>query len=236
MHYRQLTGSGEIVVLGEFTIEQTRCQAKNHISQRGEIQSSHRRILSIYAARRPRGFQPAVGLPVRPKPYRLNKYVVSRSSSSYGDVTESGTVPYSGPVSVITAEELTKRYGQLAAVDGVTFGVDANESFGLLGPNGAGKSTAMRMIGAVTARTSGTLSVLGYDPDTHGPEVRAHLGVIPQEDNLDEELRVRDNLITYGRYFGLPLKYLRAKADDLLESPQLTHRATARVDTLSGGM
>src|SRR5690625_740209 len=184
----------------------------------------------------PGGFQPPVGLSVRPKPYRLNKYVVSRSSSSYGDVTESGTVPYSGPVSVITAEELTKRYGQLAAVDGVTFGVDANESFGLLGPNGAGKSTAMRMIGAVTARTSGTLSVLGYDPDTHGPEVRAHLGVIPQEDNLDEELRVRDNLITYGRYFGLPLKYLRAKADDLLESPQLTHRATARVDTLSGGM
>lgn len=166
----------------------------------------------------------------------MNKYVVSRSSSSYGDVTESGTVPYSGPVSVITAEELTKRYGQLAAVDGVTFGVDANESFGLLGPNGAGKSTAMRMIGAVTARTSGTLSVLGYDPDTHGPEVRAHLGVIPQEDNLDEELRVRDNLITYGRYFGLPRKYLRAKADELLEFAQLTHRATARVDTLSGGM
>lgn len=139
-------------------------------------------------------------------------------------------------VPVITASELTKTYGETAAVDHVSFTVDAGESFGLLGPNGAGKSTAMRMIGAVTGRTSGKLSVLGYDPQTHGPEVRAHLGVIPQEDNLDEELLVRDNLISYGRYFGLNRAYLRPKADELLEFAQLTDRRSARIDTLSGGM
>lgn len=137
---------------------------------------------------------------------------------------------------VINAAELTKVYGQLAAVDGISFDVEASESFGLLGPNGAGKSTAMRMIGAVTGRSGGQLNVMGYDPATHGPEVRAQLGVIPQEDNLDEELRVRDNLITYGRYFGLPRKYLRPRADELLEFAQLGNRANARVTTLSGGM
>ena len=137
---------------------------------------------------------------------------------------------------VIEARALVKSYGDLNAVDGVDFDVATGESFGLLGPNGAGKSTTMRMIGGTSLRTSGTLTVLGMDPESHGPEVRANLGVIPQQDNLDTELRVRDNLITYGRYFGLPRSYLHRRADDLLEFAQLTEKAGEKVDNLSGGM
>ncbi|SMO63308.1 ABC transporter ATP-binding protein [Propioniciclava tarda] len=139
-------------------------------------------------------------------------------------------------VSVIHASELRKNYGDFAAVDGISFDVAPGESFGLLGPNGAGKSTTMRMIGGTLLRTSGTLEVLGLDPETRGPEVRASLGVVPQSDNLDEELRARDNLIVYGRYFGLPLSYLKPKADELLEFAQLTEKANAKVNSLSGGM
>jgi lipooligosaccharide transport system ATP-binding protein len=138
--------------------------------------------------------------------------------------------------SVIAARNLTKVYGDFKAVDDISFDVPAGESFGLLGPNGAGKSTTMRMIGGVSGRTSGELNIMGLDPEQHGPEVRAHLGVVPQQDNLDEDLKVRDNLIVYGRYFGLPLSYLRPKADELLEFAQLTDRAKAKVDSLSGGM
>ncbi|WP_043444127.1 ABC transporter ATP-binding protein [Arthrobacter sp. L77] len=141
----------------------------------------------------------------------------------------------SGPP-VIAAQQLSKHYGGFKAVDGISFEVPAGESFGLLGPNGAGKSTTMRMIGGVSQRTSGRLTIMGLDPEDHGPEVRAHLGVVPQQDNLDEELRVRDNLIVYGRYFGLPMSYLRPKADELLEFAQLTDKAGAKVDALSGGM
>ena len=112
------------------------------------------------------------------------------------------------PQYVITAENLTKTYGDVTAVDGISFSVPAGESFGLLGPNGAGKSTTMKMIGGVAQRTSGSLTIMGLDPEQHGPEVRAHLGVVPQQDNLDEELKVRDNLLVYGRYFGLPMSYL----------------------------
>ncbi|GAB2754567.1 ABC transporter ATP-binding protein [Sinomonas soli] len=137
---------------------------------------------------------------------------------------------------VIRAEELVKAYGEFRAVDGISFEVPAGESFGLLGPNGAGKSTTMRMIGGVTQRTAGTLEIMGLDPERQGPEVRAHLGVVPQQDNLDEELRVRDNLIVYGRYFGLPMDYLRQRADELLAFAQLEDKATAKVDSLSGGM
>ncbi len=139
-------------------------------------------------------------------------------------------------MSVIEARALVKSYGELNAVDGIDFDVAPGESFGLLGPNGAGKSTTMRMIGGTSLRTSGTLTVLGLDPETHGPEVRANLGVVPQQDNLDTELRCRENLITYGRYFGLPRSYLRRRADDLLAFAQLTDKADEKVDNLSGGM
>lgn len=137
---------------------------------------------------------------------------------------------------MIRAEGLLKTYRDVVAVDGIDFAVPAGESFGLLGPNGAGKSTTMRMIGGTLTRSGGVLEVMGLDPETHGPEVRAHLGVVPQEGNLDEELRVRDNIIIYGRYFGLPRSYLRPKSQELLEFAQLTDKADSKVMELSGGM
>ena len=140
------------------------------------------------------------------------------------------------PEAVITASILTKKYNDFAAVDSISFEVAPGESFGLLGPNGAGKSTTMRMVGAVSTRTSGTLRILGLDPDEHGPEIRSQLGVVPQTDNLDSELRVRDNLIVYGRYFGIPRRQVAKRADELLEFAQLGDRAKSRVDDLSGGM
>lgn len=155
----------------------------------------------------------------------------SQKDAPVSSPAETGPPPY-----VITAENLTKRYGDVVAVDGISFSVPAGEAFGLLGPNGAGKSTTMKMIGGVSQRTSGSLSIMGLDPDQNGPEVRAHLGVVPQQDNLDEELKVRDNLLVYGRYFGLPMSYLRPKADELLEFAQLTDKAKSKVDALSGGM
>jgi lipooligosaccharide transport system ATP-binding protein len=140
------------------------------------------------------------------------------------------------PQPVIVARDLVKRYGDFAAVDGLSFEVAPGESFGLLGPNGAGKSTTMRMIGAVSTRTEGELSILGLDPDRHGPDIRSQLGVVPQADNLDMELRVRENLLVYGRYFGLPRRVVAERADELLEFAQLADRGQAKVDALSGGM
>jgi len=137
---------------------------------------------------------------------------------------------------MIKARGLTKDFGEVRAVDSVDFEVRKGEAFGLLGPNGAGKSTTMRMIASVSRRTGGELSILGLDPNEHGPDIRGHLGVVPQQDNLDVEIRVRDNLVVYGRYFGLPMKFLGPKADELIEFVQLTEKAKAKVDTLSGGM
>jgi lipooligosaccharide transport system ATP-binding protein len=140
------------------------------------------------------------------------------------------------PAPVITAQNLRKTYKDVVAVDDISFEVAQGESFGLLGPNGAGKSTTMRMVGAVSTRTSGSLDILGLDPNEHGPEIRSQLGVVPQQDNLDSELRVRDNLIVYGRYFGIPRSVVAKKADELLEFAQLTEKAKSKVDDLSGGM
>lgn len=137
---------------------------------------------------------------------------------------------------VIQARDLRKKYGDFAAVDGISFDVMPGESFGLLGPNGAGKSTTMRMIGGTLARSGGQLTINGLDPEENGPAVRAHLGVIPQQDNLDEDLRVRENLIMYGRYFGLRRSHLKEKSQELLEFAQLTEKADERVRELSGGM
>ncbi|GEK81453.1 ABC transporter ATP-binding protein [Agrococcus baldri] len=145
-------------------------------------------------------------------------------------------MPTTASAPVIAATGLTKRYGDFTAVDGIDFEIAPGEAFGFLGPNGAGKSTTMRMIAATSTRTSGELSVLGFDPADHGPEIRAQLGIVPQADQLDEELRVIDNLIVYGRYFGLPLPYVRRRAEELLEFAQLTEKRKARVDGLSGGM
>ena len=137
---------------------------------------------------------------------------------------------------VILARGLRKSYGQFEAVRGIDFEVAPGTSFGLLGPNGAGKSTTMRMIAGVSHRSGGQLRILGMDPNEQGPRIRAHLGVVPQNDSLDDQLTVRENLIFYGRYFGLPKRWLAAKAEELIEFAQLTEKRNSRVDALSGGM
>lgn len=138
--------------------------------------------------------------------------------------------------SIMRARGLTKTYGDFHAVKGIDFDVAPGESFGLLGPNGAGKSTTMRMISGTLERTGGDLEILGLDPAESGPHVRAQLGVVPQEDQLDVDLNVYENLIMYGRYFGLPMSYLKPKAMELLDFAQLVDKRTKRVDDLSGGM
>jgi len=137
---------------------------------------------------------------------------------------------------VIHAKNLTKTYKDFIAVDGIDFDVYRGESFGLLGPNGAGKSTTMKMISSVSKRSSGELTILGKEPDTQGPEIRAHLGVVPQKDMLDRELKVWENLYTYGRYFGLSRKWLKVKVEELLIFAQLVDKRNSRSDDLSGGM
>ena len=137
---------------------------------------------------------------------------------------------------LIRARGLTKRFGEVTAVDGIDVEVRRGEAFGFLGPNGAGKSSTMRMIGCVSRPTAGELSILGLDPRRDGPAIRARLGVVPQLDSLDEELNVRENLVVYGRYFGMSRAAVRDKATELLEFAQLGERAESKVEPLSGGM
>ncbi len=137
---------------------------------------------------------------------------------------------------LVHARGLTKRFGEFTAVDGIDVDVARGEAFGFLGPNGAGKSSTMRMIGCVSPPTEGTLRILGRDPRTEGPAIRARLGVVPQQDTLDTELSVRENLLIYGRYFGMSRAAVRDKTDELLEFVQLSDRAKDKVEPLSGGM
>ena len=138
---------------------------------------------------------------------------------------------------MIVARGLVKRFGGgFTAVDGIDVDVRAGEAFGFLGPNGAGKSSTMRMIGCVSAPTAGSLSILGLDPVRDGPEIRARLGVCPQQDALDPELTAIENLTVYARYFGIPRRVARQRAEELLEFVQLTERANDKVEPLSGGM
>lgn len=137
---------------------------------------------------------------------------------------------------MVQAKALVKRFGEFEAVRGIDVEVRRGEAFGFLGPNGAGKSSTMRMIASVSPRTDGDLRVLGMDPDVEGPKIRARLGVVPQQDNLDNELTVRQNLQVYGRYFGLSRSHVRRKAEELMEFAQLTDRADDEVEPLSGGM
>ncbi len=140
------------------------------------------------------------------------------------------------PQPLIHARGLTKRFGDFTAVDAIDFDVAPGESFGFLGPNGAGKTSTMRMIACVSPVTEGTLRILDMDPARHGPEIRGRLGVVPQQDTLDTDISVRDNLVIYGRYFGLSRAESRERANTLLEFAQLTERAGDKVDPLSGGM
>ena len=138
--------------------------------------------------------------------------------------------------SLVAARDLTKKFGDFTAVDAIDFDVLPGEAFGFLGPNGAGKSSTMRMIGAVSPINGGSLRVLGMDPEQQGAQIRARLGVVPQESNLDSELPVEENLYVYGRYFDLPRSVIRTRIEELLEFAQLSDRRKDRVDFLSGGM
>jgi lipooligosaccharide transport system ATP-binding protein len=138
--------------------------------------------------------------------------------------------------SLIHARGLRKQFGDLVAVDGIDLDVQPGEAFGFLGPNGAGKSSTMRMIGCVSPPSGGTLRILGLDPVRDGATIRGRLGVVPQADTLDNELSVRENVYVYARYFGLPRKVARAKAEELLDFVQLSERGDSRVEPLSGGM
>jgi lipooligosaccharide transport system ATP-binding protein len=145
-------------------------------------------------------------------------------------------VARNGGQPLIQARGLVKRFGEFTAVDAIDFDLQRGEAFGFLGPNGAGKTSTMRMIGCVSPVTEGTLSVFGLDPADDGVEIRGRLGVVPQEDSLDLELTVRENIIVYGRYFGLPRSLLKKRTDELLEFVELSDRAKDRVEPLSGGM
>ena len=141
-----------------------------------------------------------------------------------------------GSDALITARQLVKRFGDFVAVDGIDVEVYPGESFGFLGPNGAGKSSTMRMIGCVSPVTEGHLRIFGLDPARDGKQIRARMGVVPQLDQLDEQLTVEDNMVLYGRYFDIPRDECRRRTKELLEFVQLADRAKIRIEPLSGGM
>ncbi len=138
--------------------------------------------------------------------------------------------------STLVARGLRKSYANFEAVKGVDFEVYRRECFGFLGPNGAGKTTTMKMIYGAAVPTGGELRVAGLDVRRHEREVKRRIGVVPQENNLDEDLKVKENLLVYGRYFDLPRKLVHQRAEKLLEFVQLSERVGAKVEHLSGGM
>ena len=157
-----------------------------------------------------------------------------RAAVQHAPVASPAADPASAPL--VVARGLVKRFGAFTAVDGVDFEIARGECFGFLGPNGAGKTSTMRMISCMSPVSDGTLRVLGMDPATDGPRIRARLGLVPQDDSLDLELTVLDNLVVYARYFDIPRAEARRRAGDLLEFAQLSERAHDRVEPLSGGM
>ena len=137
---------------------------------------------------------------------------------------------------LVSARSLTKRFGDLVAVDGIDFEVRRAEAFGFLGPNGAGKTSTMRMIGCTSPPSGGSLTVIGMDPVAQASEIKRSIGVVPQIDNLDIELTVRENLEMYARYFDVARPEAARRIDELLDFVQLTEKANSRVEPLSGGM
>jgi len=136
----------------------------------------------------------------------------------------------------IEAAGLVKRYGSFTAVDGVTFSVQPQECFGVLGPNGAGKSTTIKMISCFSPVTAGHLRVGGYDVRTEARAVKQMLGLVPQENNLDDDLPVRKNLEVYARYYNIPKAVAGERIDEVLDLFQLSEKVNAKIDDLSGGM
>jgi lipooligosaccharide transport system ATP-binding protein len=137
---------------------------------------------------------------------------------------------------IIEAKDLKKTFGSTIAVDGIAFSVQVGEVFGFLGPNGAGKTTTMKMIACVSPKNSGTLTVLGMDPDTAPAAIKARLGIVPQETNLDPDFTCFGNLYTYARYFDIPEKAAAEKAEELLRFVQLEEKRDVAIEKLSGGM
>jgi lipooligosaccharide transport system ATP-binding protein len=137
---------------------------------------------------------------------------------------------------IIEAEELKKIFGDVIAVDGISFTVKKGEVFGFLGPNGAGKTSTMKIIACVSPRTSGTVRVFGMDPDKYPAEIKQRLGIVPQESNLDPDFTCYGNLFTYSRYFDIPPDIAHKKAEELLEFVQLQEKRDVTVEKLSGGM
>jgi lipooligosaccharide transport system ATP-binding protein len=137
---------------------------------------------------------------------------------------------------LVEARGLTKRFSEFTAVDAIDFDIRKGEAFGFLGPNGAGKTSTMKMISTVSPITDGKLTVFGLDPATQGRSIRQRIGVVPQENNLDLEMTVRENLYIYGRYHDMARSEIAPRVDELLEFAQLTDRRNSRVEPLSGGM
>ena len=137
---------------------------------------------------------------------------------------------------MITARNLTKSYGTVTAVDVISFSVEKGEIFGFLGPNGAGKTTTMKMIQCVSPRSGGTLSVFDLDPDEHPAEIKRRIGVVPQETNLDPDFTCEGNLMTYARYFDIPVDSAKKRVDELLAFVQLEEKRNVAIEKLSGGM
>jgi lipooligosaccharide transport system ATP-binding protein len=139
-----------------------------------------------------------------------------------------------GPL--VLARNLRKTFASFTAVDGIDFDVRPGEAFGFLGPNGAGKTSTMKMIACASPVTGGELRVFGMDPRTEASAIKARLGVVPQTDNLDLELTVRENLLMYARYFDIPSRTARQRTEELLTFVQLAERGDSQVEPLSGGM
>jgi lipooligosaccharide transport system ATP-binding protein len=137
---------------------------------------------------------------------------------------------------LVNAENLTKKFDDLVAVDGINFEIFKGESFGFLGPNGAGKTTIMRMIQSVSPITQGTLTLAGMDVTKQGREIKYMVGVAPQEDNLDPDFTVIQNLIVYARYFDIPKQKAKNRAEELVNFLQLTQKKDVIITSLSGGM
>jgi len=139
-----------------------------------------------------------------------------------------------GPL--VLASHLKKTFASFTAVDDIDFEVHPGEAFGFLGPNGAGKTSTMKMIACTSPVTAGELRVFGMDPRANASAIKRRLGVVPQADNLDLELTVRENLLMYARYFDIPARTARQRAEELLAFVQLAERANSQVEPLSGGM
>jgi len=137
---------------------------------------------------------------------------------------------------VITARGLTKNFGTLRAVRGIDFAIHEGECFGFLGPNGAGKSSTIRMLYGFSPMTAGILKILGMDLRTAARKIKAQIGVVPQDNNLDTDLTLLENLRVYARYFDLPKQDAKARSEELIAFMQLGEKKLSRVDDLSGGM